>query len=277
MQRLRRPFVQTLAALSTLATAAACGPSSETGRNPPAMTATIPPPAPSTMAGDDAGASARRAPVASGTPVPSAPSLADYPKTLNSVDAQGRSIFRNVADTCYVEMPWPAQMPRPPGAPPPQASAACPPEMKLPAWETCRGGAIMAKADRSECICFLMGNPPPPPQPNACPDASKPSAPPRLRATAGLKMEGDLDDKKLVAEANKQIEAVSKCAPIVRKTDGVVGSLNLQVTIAKDGKVTPDLKSPVNPDAKKCILEAVKAWSVKGAGAGKAMVLLSIE
>ena len=54
-------------------------------------------------------------------------------------------------------------------------------------------------------------------------------------------------------------------------------SLNLQVTIAEDGKVTPDLQSPVNPDAKKCILDAVKAWSVRGAGVGKAMVLLSIE
>jgi len=97
-----------------------------------------------------------------------------------------------------------------------------------------------------------------------------------MKVTAAMKIDGALDDKALVPELDAQIVGVAKCAAIVRKSDTVVGSLNLQITVAKDGTVTPDLQSPVNKEAKSCILAAVRKWRVKKAGAGRAMVLLSV-
>ena len=98
-----------------------------------------------------------------------------------------------------------------------------------------------------------------------------------FRVTATMKMDGDIDEQALQSAANRQIAKLSGCAVVVRKTDTSAGSMNLHVTVARDGRVTPDLQSPASVEAKRCILTAVAAWVVKGAGAGNAMVLLSIE
>jgi hypothetical protein len=96
--------------------------------------------------------------------------LEDYPRVRNSVDGSGRRIFRAYkGDTCYVELPWPKGKPRLPGEDLPQQKAACPAEMKTKAWETCRGGTILAKNEGSDCICFEWGNPPPLPVKITCP------------------------------------------------------------------------------------------------------------
>lgn len=98
-----------------------------------------------------------------------------------------------------------------------------------------------------------------------------------LRASTAMAMDSNVVAEKLVAEVNRQIGPIGRCAEIIRKTDNVVGSLNLQVTISKDGHVTPSLQSPVNPEAEKCLLDGIRAWSIAGAGHGRAMVLLEIK
>lgn len=106
------------------------------------------------------------------------------------------------------------------------------------------------------------------------PEPSKSTA--RFKVTTAMGMEGKVDDKALVAETNAQVEKVSACAPIVRKTDHVVGSINLKIAIAKDGTTKPELQSPVSDEAKTCILDAVGKWKLsQKVGAGSAMVLLS--
>lgn len=80
----------------------------------------------------------------------------------------------------------------------------------------------------------------------------------------------------LVDEINRQSESISRCAPLIRTTDAVVGSLNVQVSAQSSG-VTYDVQSPVNAEARRCLLDGMSHWSLVVAGTGKAMVLLSIE
>jgi hypothetical protein len=56
-----------------------------------------------------------------------------------------------------------------PGEAPPIKNVACPTAMKTEAWAKCRYGTIQATNAGASCICFRMGNPPPPPQKTACP------------------------------------------------------------------------------------------------------------
>ena len=92
-----------------------------------------------------------------------------------------------------------------------------------------------------------------------------------------MQLEGNLTPGEIVRAINTQVTDLQRCVAVIRATDGVVGSLNLQVTIAKDGKVVTDLQSPVNDDAKRCLLDGVRGWVVRGAGSGKAMLLLNLE
>jgi Lon protease-like protein len=98
-----------------------------------------------------------------------------------------------------------------------------------------------------------------------------------LHAAGALKLEGDVAAVELARAINTQVAELQRCVPIIRATDGVVGSLNLQVLIAKDGKVATELQSPINDDAKRCLLDGARGWVVRGAGAGKAMLLLNLE
>lgn len=115
--------------------------------------------------------------------------------------------------------------------------------------------------------------------PTASPSSAAIAGPPvsGLHATAAMKLEGDVDTDKIVPAINTQVAALQRCVAAIRATDKVVGSLNLEITVAEGGKVKTDLQSPVNPAAKTCLLDGVRAWSVKGAGAGKAMLLLNLE
>ena len=98
-----------------------------------------------------------------------------------------------------------------------------------------------------------------------------------LHATAAMKLEGNVDADKLVAAINTQVTALQRCVSVIRTSDKVVGSLNLQITLAQDGKVATELQSPLNAAAERCMLDGVGAWRVTGAGTGKAMLLLSLE
>ena len=89
-----------------------------------------------------------------------------------------------------------------------------------------------------------------------------------------MKLDGNVDDKALVTELSS--ENLASCVPLIRKTDNVVGSLNVELMIRKDSSVSPALQSPVNKEAETCLLGAMRKWKVKKAGAGRAMVLLTI-
>jgi hypothetical protein len=92
-----------------------------------------------------------------------------------------------------------------------------------------------------------------------------------------MRLEGNLAVNDVVRVINTQVAELQRCVATIRETDGVVGSLNLQVTIAEDGKVVTELQSPVNDDAKRCLLDGARGWVVPGAGSGKAMLLLNLE
>lgn len=89
-------------------------------------------------------------------------------------------------------------------------------------------------------------------------------------------MDGAVVAETLVREVNREIESIARCADLVRQADGVVGSLNLEIDIAKDGAVA-HLRSPVSPAAERCLLDGMRTWSLVAAGHGRAMVLLAIE
>jgi len=97
----------------------------------------------------------------------------------------------------------------------------------------------------------------------------------RMLANAAMVKSGNLVDKVLVKELQSQLSAMHACVPLIRQTDVNVGSLNLELTIAGDGSVKPHLRSPTNPEAERCLLDAARAWRVTGPGS--AMVLLMIQ
>jgi hypothetical protein len=173
-------FVVTVSTVSACATAGAPNPANDpTPPEPPVATADPPDPNPEPPTvpttdpalAEDGG----RAPVTTNPdPDPDAPPRLDqHPVTLNPSDAQGRTIQRAwQGDTCFVELPFPPLKPgqhRPPGSAPPTQTIPCPKAMLTPAYEQCRGGVVHGKSDGSSCLCFRMGNPPPPPKRIDCP------------------------------------------------------------------------------------------------------------
>ncbi|MBI5534547.1 MAG: hypothetical protein HY898_17610 [Deltaproteobacteria bacterium] len=105
---------------------------------------------------------------------------------------------------------------------------------------------------------------------------SEPRATEQLRATTAMPMEGKLDAPALVSAINQQVGSVASCAALIRRTDAVVGSLNLRVDVDSTGSVRVALESPVNDEAKRCLQDGFALWRVRDAGQGRAMVLLSI-
>lgn len=117
-----------------------------------------------------------------------------------------------------------------------------------------------------------------PPAPTV-PAATSPSAsakPASMRAFAVMKTDGDVSTEAIAAAVDARGAALGACVPAIRSTDKVVGSLNLQVTVTGPNATTLELQSPVNDEAKKCILGALAGLSVR-VGTGRAMVLLGIE
>ncbi len=92
--------------------------------------------------------------------------------TLNPADPSGRTVFLAPDDTCYTESPAPPSTPAgPTGSRSVVANPVdCPKAMNDPAWDTCSGSRLLRSRKTGECACAPMGgNPPPPPQRNACP------------------------------------------------------------------------------------------------------------
>lgn len=106
-------------------------------------------------------------------PVKQSLRLGDYPTLRNPRDGSGRTIKRAwQGDRCFVELPFPALKPgelRPPGTPPPAEDVPCPPAMLAPAYAQGRDGTLHAHPSGTQRLCFVMGNPPPPPRPSDCP------------------------------------------------------------------------------------------------------------
>jgi hypothetical protein len=109
----------------------------------------------------------------------------------------------------------------------------------------------------------------------AAPNGPEPAV--GLSASVAMVQSGSLDPKALVAEVNQQRGPLQACGRLVRAADRVVGSLNLQVVVDQTGHVTPDLQSPVSPEARACLLRAAGGWRVRAAGSGEAMLLLVLD
>jgi len=99
--------------------------------------------------------------------------------SLHPKDANGRTIFVNDNNHCYVELPRE-------GTPPPRTDGwvtpsfvDCPPVFDDPAWDARRSGWEL-KMDEKSHQCFfeaVRGNPPPPDVPASCPaSAAVPAA-----------------------------------------------------------------------------------------------------
>lgn len=121
--------------------------------------------------------------------------------------------------------------------------------------------------------------PAPAPAPSAAPP---PVNPPRgdggLRATTAMPIDSSIDKDRLLADVGKQVSSLTKCVALIRKTDSVVGSLNVEANVGKDKKIKLTLRSPVNPEAEKCIAEGTKKWTAEpSTGTGRAMVLLVLD
>ena len=94
-------------------------------------------------------------------------------------DANGRTIFVNDGNHCYVELPRE-------GTPPPRTDGwvtpsfvDCPPVFDDPAWDARRSGWELKMDDKTHKCFFeaVRGNPPPPDVPASCPaSAAVPAA-----------------------------------------------------------------------------------------------------
>jgi hypothetical protein len=91
-----------------------------------------------------------------------------------------------------------------------------------------------------------------------------------------MKLEGDVDEKALVAALQPQLAPLDACAKLIARGSEGPGSLNARITLTGQGAVTVELESPVPPDAKKCFENAFAGWKVDKAGTGKSMILLEL-
>lgn len=93
-----------------------------------------------------------------------------------------------------------------------------------------------------------------------------------------MPIDSSIDKDRLLADIGKQVPSLTKCVALIRKTDNVVGSLNVEANVGKDKKIKLTLRSPVNPEAEKCIADGTKKWTAETAtGTGRAMVLLVLD
>lgn len=67
-------------------------------------------------------------------------------------------------------LPFPDDVTPMPGMPPPTQDVTCPKIMEDPAWRSCETGEIVGTEGKDDCLCRIMGNPPPPPKTVSCPE-----------------------------------------------------------------------------------------------------------
>lgn len=95
--------------------------------------------------------------------------LGRYPKSMNPIDANGRSVYLAANGRCFVELPF-EKPPTSGGMPHPTAEVPCPDAMRDPAWQECLGNSILSTESGDDCVCDRSGNPPPPTVPRvSCP------------------------------------------------------------------------------------------------------------
>ncbi len=98
-----------------------------------------------------------------------------------------------------------------------------------------------------------------------------------LRAAAALPIDGEIDAKALVASANSQLESIADCVALIRRSDPVVESINVELLVERDGAVTPELQSPLAADVQRCLLAGLGEWRITSAGVGRALLLLTLS
>jgi hypothetical protein len=96
------------------------------------------------------------------------PSLRGLNPTL-----EGRSVSAASDGSCYIELPPPEGTPPPPpgGSNYVRKNVDCPEAMQDPAWDTCLHGSL--STDGTNCECWRIGNPPPPPSQAECPGSAE--------------------------------------------------------------------------------------------------------
>jgi hypothetical protein len=105
-------------------------------------------------------------------PPGASPSWSDL-EPKSPADADGRTIYVDATDGCYVEVPkkTPPKFPVAPGMRMMDSMPVdCPAVVDDPAWDECQHGPLMKHKTKAECYCMpLGGNPPPPPRLVTCP------------------------------------------------------------------------------------------------------------
>jgi len=167
--RVRPAFVLTISAGAGALFACAKEAPVEVGHNPPAqdlpelVTAS---PTSSAVASDTATMPATTA-TASATAA-----RQDHDLPRNPL-AKGTTVRLASNGSCFVYQPFSPLKPgeqRPPGTEPPRKAVTCPADFANdPAYRDCIDGVVLAKADSSDCVCSVGGNPPPPPRLVVCP------------------------------------------------------------------------------------------------------------
>lgn len=107
-------------------------------------------------------------------------------QSLQPRDGEGREILGS-GGKCWVELPFD----KPPGSwqPPPTESIECPDLLTTdPSYALCEGGSVHLKnaGPVPDCVCYYSGNPPPQPQPVACPTVAIPALIPISRNPPAL-------------------------------------------------------------------------------------------
>ncbi len=91
-----------------------------------------------------------------------------------------------------------------------------------------------------------------------------------------MKLEGNVDEKALVAALQPQLAPLDACARMIPRGGEGPGSLNARITLTGQGPVTVMLESPVPAEAEKCFGRAFAGWNVASAGSGKSMILIEL-
>lgn len=110
-------------------------------------------------------------PVAPTTAPPGEHDRTRFTTVLNAQHPEHGRIYRGRDGGCYVNLPFPPDEGPPVSfRPPPTEAVVCPTSMADAGWLECAHGTVLAAVDDpAACLCAVMGNPPPPPRPIACP------------------------------------------------------------------------------------------------------------
>jgi hypothetical protein len=65
--------------------------------------------------------------------------------------------------------------------------------------------------------------------------------------------------------------------PAVARGGDAKWTLNVELRVDPSGATVATMRSPVGPDAERCLVAGMANWQLGAAGAGRAMLLLSLD